>query len=71
METLKSSEYEQGFKDAFDVIADYVEKEVCLVTAEMIRRIKTETWRFNAVTDSSQSDTLSSDTHPLEEPSQS
>ncbi len=37
--------YEQGWQDAFDAIADYVEKEVCLVTAEMIRRMKTEKWR--------------------------
>lgn len=37
--------YEKGWQDAFDAIADYVEKEVCLVTAEMIRRMKTEKWR--------------------------
>lgn len=38
--------YEQGWQDAFDVIADYVEEEVCIVTAEMIRRMKDEKWRF-------------------------
>ena len=37
--------YEKGWYDAFNIIADYVEKEVCLVTAEMIRRMKHETWR--------------------------
>ena len=40
-----NSPYEKGWQDAFDAIADYVEKEVCLVTAEMIRRMKTEKWR--------------------------
>ena len=39
------TEYEKGWQDAFEAIADYVEKEVCLVTAEMIRRMKTEKWR--------------------------
>jgi hypothetical protein len=37
--------YEKGWNDAFDAIANYVEAEVCLVTAEMIRRMKHETWR--------------------------
>ena len=41
------TEYEQGFQDAFDVIADYVEKEVCIVTGSMIRRMKHELWRFD------------------------
>jgi hypothetical protein len=39
------TEYEQGWKDAFKAIADYVEAEVCPVTAEMIRRIRDEKWR--------------------------
>ena len=37
--------YKKGWDDAFGIIADYVEAEICLVTAEMIRRIKTEKWR--------------------------
>jgi hypothetical protein len=41
-----SMPYEKGWNDAFDAIANYVEAEVCLVTAEMIRRIKDEKWRF-------------------------
>jgi hypothetical protein len=40
------TKYEQGWRDAFDVIADYLEAEVCIVTAEMIRRMKDEKWRF-------------------------
>jgi len=39
------TEYEKGWHDAFDTIANYVEAEICLVTAEMIRRMKHETWR--------------------------
>lgn len=39
------TEYEKGWNDAFDAIANYVAAEVCLVTAEMIRRMKHETWR--------------------------
>lgn len=38
--------YEQGWQDAHNAIADYVEQEVCIVTAEMIRRMKDEKWRF-------------------------
>ena len=38
--------YEKGWQDAFDIIADYVEKEICPVTGEMIRRMKDEKWRF-------------------------
>jgi hypothetical protein len=38
--------YEKGWDDAFGIIADYVEAEICLVTAEMIRRMKDEKWRF-------------------------
>ena len=37
--------YEKGWNDAFEAIADYVEKEVCLVTGQMIRRMKDEKWR--------------------------
>ena len=37
--------YEKGWHDAFDTIANYVEAEICLVTAEMIRRMKHEKWR--------------------------
>jgi hypothetical protein len=39
------TEYEKGWQDAFEAIADYVEKEVCLVTGQMIRRMKDEKWR--------------------------
>lgn len=39
------TEYEKGWNDAFEAIADYVEKEVCLVTSQMIRRMKDEKWR--------------------------
>ena len=64
MATPKSKEYERGWYDAFDIIADYVEKEICTVTGSMIRRMKYEDWRFK---EADQSDTESSDTHPLEE----
>jgi hypothetical protein len=47
MEASKSKEYEQGWNDAFDVIADYVEKEVCMITGSMIRRMRYEEWRYN------------------------
>ena len=47
MEAPKSKEYEQGWNDAFDVIADYVEKEVCMITGSMIRRMRYEKWRYN------------------------
>ena len=39
------TEYEKGWQDAHIAIADYVEAELCVVTAEMIRRMKTENWR--------------------------
>lgn len=39
------TEYEEGWNDAFDTITKYVAAEVCLVTAEMIKRMKHETWR--------------------------
>jgi hypothetical protein len=39
------TDYEQGWGDAFDAIANYVEKEVCIITASMIRRMKDEKWR--------------------------
>ena len=39
------TEYEKGWNDAFDTITKYVAAEVCLVTAEMIKRMKHETWR--------------------------
>jgi hypothetical protein len=38
--------YEKGWDDAFNIIADYVEKEICIVTAEMIRRMREESWRY-------------------------
>ena len=40
-----SPEYEQGWRDAFDALAKYIEAEVCPVTGQMIRRMKDETWR--------------------------
>lgn len=39
------SDYQKGWYDAFDIISDYVEKEICLVTGSMIRRMKYEDWR--------------------------
>jgi hypothetical protein len=47
MEASKSKEYEQGWNDAFDVIADYVEEEICMITGSMIRRMRYEEWRYN------------------------
>jgi len=47
MEASKSKEYEQGWNDAFDVIADYVEEEICMITGSMIRRMRYEKWRYN------------------------
>ena len=41
------TEYEKGWHDAFDAIADYVEEEICIITGSMIRRMKHEHWRFN------------------------
>jgi hypothetical protein len=43
---MKSEEYEKGWNDAFDAIADYIEKELCLITGSMIRRMKYDNWRF-------------------------
>ena len=42
------SEYKKGWYDAFDIIADYVEKEICVVTGSMIKRMRDEDWRFKA-----------------------
>jgi len=39
-------DYKQGWYDAFGIIADYVEKEICPVTGQMIRRMKDEGWRY-------------------------
>ena len=39
------TEYEKGWHDAHKAIADYVEAELCVVTAEMIRRMQNEKWR--------------------------
>ena len=38
--------YEQGWQDAFDALAKYIEAEVCPITGQMIRRMKDEKWRF-------------------------
>ena len=43
---MKSEDYERGWDDAFDAIADYIERELCLITGSMIRRMKYDTWRF-------------------------
>ena len=43
------TEYEKGWFDAHNFIADYVEAELCVVTAEMIRRMKYEKWRTGVV----------------------
>lgn len=43
------TEYQKGWNDAFDAIADYVEEEVCIITASMIRRMKNEDWRFKEI----------------------
>lgn len=39
------TEYDKGWREAFDAMADYIDAEVCPVTAEMIRRMKDEKWR--------------------------
>lgn len=39
-------DYDRGWQAAFKAIADYIDAEVCPVTAEMIRRMKDEKWRF-------------------------
>lgn len=41
--------YEKGWNDAFGIIADYVEKEICPVTGQMIRRMKDEGWRYPVI----------------------
>ena len=38
--------YDQGWQDAFDALAKYIEAEVCPITGQMIRRMKDEKWRF-------------------------
>lgn len=43
---MKSEEYERGWNDAFDALADYIEKELCSITGSMIRRMKYDTWRY-------------------------
>ena len=37
--------YLNGWDDAFDAISNYVEAEICIITASMIRRMKHEEWR--------------------------
>ena len=54
------SEYKKGWYDAFDIIADYVEKEICVVTGSMIKRMRDEDWRFKEVFER----TSVSNTHP-------
>lgn len=41
-----TEEFQKGWDAAFDAISDYVEKEVCIITAKMIRRMKDEKWRY-------------------------
>lgn len=61
------SEYERGWNAAFDAIADYVEEEVCIITASMIRRMKHEDWRFKEELTSAASDSSDlTDWHSLE-----
>lgn len=38
--------FENGWQAAFDYLASYIEAEVCPVTGGMIRRMKSEKWRF-------------------------
>lgn len=57
MEAPKSKEYEKGWNDAFDVIADYVEEEVCMVTGSMIRRMRYEGWRYNNCAEAAEEET--------------
>lgn len=40
------TDYDRGWHDAFNIIANYVEKEICIVTSEMIRRMEKELWRY-------------------------
>lgn len=62
------TEYEKGWQDAHKAIADYVEAEVCIVTAEMIRRMKTEHWRVG-VKDEKVSTNISANTDSVTGPS--
>lgn len=36
----------ERLQEMLNCIADYVEQEICLVTAEMIRRMINEKWRY-------------------------
>lgn len=40
------TDYKQGWQDAFDALAKYIEAEVCPITGQMIRRMKDEGWRY-------------------------
>lgn len=51
------TEYEKGWHDAHKAIADYVEAELCVVTAEMIRRMRTEKWRTGVVNETDSNST--------------
>jgi hypothetical protein len=51
------TEYEKGWNDAFDTITKYVAAEVCLVTAEMIKRMKHEKWRTGVVNEKASNST--------------
>jgi hypothetical protein len=62
-----NEDYKNGWHDAFDAIADYVEKEVCIITASMIRRMKHESWRVKEELSSTASDGSNlSDGHSFE-----
>lgn len=41
--------YDQGWQDAFDALAKYIEAEVCPITGQMIRRMKDEGWRYPVI----------------------
>jgi hypothetical protein len=43
------TDYEKGWRDAFDSLAKYIEAEVCPVTGQMIRRMKDEGWRYSVI----------------------
>lgn len=43
------TDYEQGWQDAFDALAKYIEAEVCPITGQMIRRMKDEGWRYPVI----------------------
>jgi hypothetical protein len=53
---MKSEDYEKGWDDAFAAIADYIEEELCMITASMIRRMKYEKWRFEKEDDEEKND---------------